>query len=171
MVRQAESCAGPRLDRVLGSHPFNLPWSAVRHPSQRRFPDCGTVPMHGSTVMIKVLEGLLDKISRERQAKNPAPSAAPKRPNTAGDFRSVSVAPCLICCSAAVRAARTPYLSRQAPRLPLDGCTMPASCSCKFRKSVDRREGDRRLFGATETNRWFAGRDNRKRLSRRATEL
>ena len=121
--------------------------------------------------MIKVLEGLLDKISRERHAKKPTPIAAPKRANAAGDFRSVSVAPSLVCCSAALHAAGTPYLSRQAPRLPLEGCTMPATCSCKFRKTIDRREGDRRLFGATETNRWFAGRDNRKRVSRRATEL
>lgn len=121
--------------------------------------------------MIKVLEGLLDKISRERQAKKPAPVAAPKRSNTAGDFRSVSVVPNLICCLVASQAAERPYLSRQAPRLPLDGCTMPKSCSCKFRKNGDRREGDRRLFGAQETNRWFAGRDNRKRLSRRSTEL
>jgi hypothetical protein len=121
--------------------------------------------------MIKVLENLLDRISRDHPAKKLAPITQPKPPNTVGDFRSVSVTPSLICCAAASHAAKRPYLSRQAPRLPLDGCTMPASCSCKFRKSVDRREGDRRLFGATETNRWFAGRDNRKRISRRSAEL
>jgi hypothetical protein len=121
--------------------------------------------------MIKVLEGLLDKISREHHAKKPAPIVRSKGPNTAGDFRSVSVAPSLMCCAAAMRAAGRPYLLRQAPRLPLEACTMPTTCSCKFRKNVDRREGDRRLFGAAETNRWFAGRDNRKRLSRRSPEM
>jgi hypothetical protein len=121
--------------------------------------------------MIKVLEGLLGKISRDHPAKKPTPTARAKRPSTAGDFRSVSVEPSLICCPAAVRASGKPHLLRQAPRLPLETCTMPTSCSCKFRKNVDRREGDRRLFGATETNRWFAGRDNRKGASRRSTEM
>ena len=121
--------------------------------------------------MIKVLEGLFGKISREHHAKKPTPTPRPKRSNSAGDFRSVSVEPSLTCCSAALQAAGKPYLLRQAPRLPLESCTMPASCSCKFRKNVDRREGDRRLFGAAETNRWFAGRDNRKGGSRRSTEM
>ena len=121
--------------------------------------------------MIKVLEGLLGKISREDHAKKPAPIARAKRSSTGGDFRSVSVEPSLICCSAALHAAGKPHLLRQAPRLPLQTCTMPTSCSCKFRKNVDRREGDRRLFGAAETSRWFAGRDNRKGGSRRSTEI
>jgi hypothetical protein len=121
--------------------------------------------------MIKILEGLLGKTSGAHQTKKSTPIATPKRTNTAGDFRSVSVEPSLICCSAASHAAERPYLLRQAPRLPLETCTMPATCSCKFRKNVDRREGDRRLFGATETNRWFAGRDNRKGGSRRSTEI
>jgi hypothetical protein len=126
---------------------------------------------HRNTVMIKILEGLLGKISGEHHAKKPAPIAGAKRSRAAGDFRSVSVEPSLICCSAALRVAGKPYLSRQAPRLPLESCTMPTSCSCKFRKNVDRREGDRRLFGAIETNRWFAGRDKRKSGSRRSTEM
>ena len=120
--------------------------------------------------MIKVLEGLLDKISRKHPATRPTPIARPKRSNNAGDFRSVSIAPSIMCCAAAMHATGRPYLMREAPRLPLEACTMPSNCSCKFRKNVDRRESDRRLFGATETNRWFAGPDNRKRGCRRSTE-
>jgi hypothetical protein len=120
--------------------------------------------------MIKVLEGLLDKISREHPAKKPTPIARPKRSNTAGDFRAVSIAPSIMCCAAAMHVTGRSYLLREAPRLPLEACTMPANCSCKFRKNADRRDSDRRLFGAKETNRWFAGRDNRKRGCRRSTE-
>jgi hypothetical protein len=120
--------------------------------------------------MIKVLEGLLDKISRKHAAKKPTPIARPKRSNIAGDFRAVSIAPSIMCCAAALHATGRPYLMREAPRLPLEACTMPSNCSCKFRKNLDRRESDRRLFGATETNRWFAGTDNRKRGCRRSTE-
>jgi hypothetical protein len=121
--------------------------------------------------MIKVLEGLLFKISRENPATKSAPTAGSQRPNTAGDFRSVSIAPSIMCCSAATRAAERSYLLRDAPRLPLQGCTTPTECSCKYRKKVDRREGDRRLFGATATNRWFPGPDNRLCSSRRAMDV
>jgi hypothetical protein len=120
--------------------------------------------------MIKVLEGLFDKISSKHPAKRPTPIARPKRSNTAGDFRAVLIAPSIMCCSAATHATDRPYLLREAPRLPLGACTMPTNCSCKFRKNADRRESDRRLFGATETNRWFAGADNRKRGCRRSME-
>jgi len=120
--------------------------------------------------MIKVLEGLLGKISRERPANTPAPSAGAKRPCSTDDFRAVEIAPSIMCCAAATRAAGKPYLMRQAPRLPLYGCTMPTTCACKFRKNADRRDSDRRLFGATETNRWFAGVDIRTLRGRRSAE-
>jgi hypothetical protein len=120
--------------------------------------------------MIKVLEGLLGKISREHPANKPTPIARPKRPNSTGDFRAVEIAPSIMACAAAMRATGKPYLMREAPRLPLEACTMPTNCSCKFRKNADRRDGDRRLFGATETNRWFAGADSRTRGSRRSAE-
>jgi hypothetical protein len=121
--------------------------------------------------MIKVLEGLLGKISREHPANKAAPIARPKRPNSTGDFRSVEIAPSLICCSAAMHATGRPYLLRDAPRLPLQACTMPTNCSCKFRKNADRRDSDRRLFGATETNRWFAGVNSRTCRGRRSAEM
>ncbi len=120
--------------------------------------------------MIKVLKELLGKISREQPAKKPTPIARPKRSNTGGDFRAVSIAPSLMCCTAAMHATGRPYLLHEAPRLPLEACTMPTNCSCKFRKNADRRDSDRRLFGATETNRWFAGLESRRRGGRRSTE-
>jgi hypothetical protein len=124
--------------------------------------------------MIKLLKELLGKSSPEHPAKspakNPTPIARPKRSNTGGDFRAVSIAPSIICCAAAMRSTGRTYLLHEAPRLPLQGCTMPTNCSCKFRKNADRRDGDRRLFGATETNRWFAGLESRRRGGRRSTE-
>jgi hypothetical protein len=120
--------------------------------------------------MIKVLEGLLSKISREQPAKKPLLIARPQRRSPAADFRSVSISPSIMCCAAATRAAGTPHLLHEAPRLPLAACTMPKTCSCKFRKNADRREGDRRLFGAAETNRWFPGPDKRTHRSRRSVE-
>jgi hypothetical protein len=120
--------------------------------------------------MIKVLEGLIGKISREHPTNKPTPIAVLKRLNSTGDFRAVEIAPSIMGCAAAMRATGRPYLMREAPRLPLEACTMPTNCSCKFRKNADRRDGDRRLFGATETNRWFAGIDSRTRGNRRSAE-
>ena len=120
--------------------------------------------------MIKMLEALLGKISREQPVKIHTPNAKPKRPNSAGDFRAVEIAPSIICCAAAIHVTGKPYLMREAPRLPLYGCTMPTKCACKFRKNADRRDSDRRLFGAAETNRWFAGVDSRTHRGRRSAE-
>jgi hypothetical protein len=120
--------------------------------------------------MIKVLQGLLGKISREHPANKPTPIVKLKRPKSTGDFRAAAIAPSIMCCAAAMHVTGRPYLLREAPRLPLEGCTMPANCSCKFRKNADRRDSDRRLFGSTETNRWFAGVDSRARGSRRSAE-
>jgi hypothetical protein len=120
--------------------------------------------------MIKALEILFGKISRKHAANKPAPIAKPKRPNSSGDFRAVEIAPSVLCCAAAMRATGKPYLMREAPRMPLYGCTMPTKCTCKFLKNADRRDTDRRLFGATETNRWFAGVDVRTLRGRRSAE-
>ncbi len=120
--------------------------------------------------MIKVLQDLFRKISREQIANKPPSIAKPKRPNSTGDFRAVEIAPSIMCCAEAVRATGRPYLMREAPRLPLYGCTMPTKCMCRFRKNADRRDTDRRLFGAAETNRWFTGVDSRTLRSRRSAE-
>ena len=119
--------------------------------------------------MIKILRGLFGENPREHPVKKPTPIAIAKRSNTGGDFRAVSLASSIRCCAAAKHATGRRVLLCEAPRLPLDACTMPADCSCKFRKDADRRDSDRRLLGATETNRWFSGPDSRKREGRRST--
>jgi hypothetical protein len=124
----------------------------------------------GNTDMIKILNGLFGNAPREHFAKKATPIAKPKRPNTLDDFRAVSLVPSIMCCTAATHAAGRRMLLREAPRLPLAACTTPADCTCKFRKDADRRDSDRRLFGETETNRWFAGLENRKHGSRRSTQ-
>jgi hypothetical protein len=120
--------------------------------------------------MIKILKGLFGRISGKQPANPLKLIAGHKQPNFSGDFRAVEIEPSSACCAAAMQAKGRPYLMRGAPRLPLYGCTMPTKCSCKFRKNADRRDSDRRLFGATETNRWFVGPDNRNRGGRRSTE-
>ena len=40
---------------------------------------------------------------------------------------------------------------------------MAGSCTCKFRKDPDRRDGDRRLLGGTATNSWYTASERRTR--------
>ena len=119
--------------------------------------------------MINVLKELLSKISRGHPAKKTTAIPRPERSNTGSDFRAVSIVPSIMCCAAAMRATERTYLLRQAPRLPLATCTMPRNCTCKYRKNADRRDSERRMFGASETNRWFAGLESRRRRVRRST--
>lgn len=121
--------------------------------------------------MIRLLRALLGDTPHEYRAKKPAPGAGRKPSNTGGDYRAVSFAPSIECYAAAKNAAGKRYLLREAPRLPLADCSMPANCSCKFRKHADRRDGDRRLFGTAESSRWFAGSERRKRGRRRSTRV
>jgi hypothetical protein len=121
-------------------------------------------------VMIEVLKGLLGKRPAKQPAKKTTPNLKAQRLNSTGDFRAVEIAPSIMCCTAATQVTGRSYLLREAPRLPLMGCTMPTNCSCRFRKNADRRDCDRRLFGATETNRWFVGVECRKREGRRSAE-
>lgn len=117
---------------------------------------------------MKVLENLLRFIRREPLAKS-LKAAAQKRPNAEGDFRAVEISPRVLCCDAARRVTGKRYLLSKAPRMPLMGCTMPTACSCRYLKSKDRRDGDRRLLGAG-TSRWFQGVESRKYVGRRFAE-
>lgn len=50
------------------------------------------------------------------------------------------------CCQAAVALRQTRFLSSQAPTLPLQGCSQPKSCVCKYKHFSDRRSGPRRAI-------------------------
>ena len=115
--------------------------------------------------MMKELKRLLRVVAREAP-KSLRP--AQKRPNGGGDFRAVKIVPSITCCAAAMQLKGRPYLLREAPRVPLYGCTMSTNCSCKFLKNADRRDSDRRVFRSTETNRLFAGLESRKQRRRSA---
>jgi hypothetical protein len=63
-------------------------------------------------------------------------------------WHAVGISTGVSCCQASVALRQTRFLSSQAPTLPLQGCTEPKSCVCKYRHFSDRRSGPRR---ATET--------------------
>lgn len=120
--------------------------------------------------MMKALRALLGKTPRDDSAKKAVPDTKTRPSKAGGDYRAVSIALGVKCCLAAKDIVGKRYLLRDGLRLPLPDCTMPTNCSCKFKKDLDRRDGDRRQIGATETNRWFAGPEHRKRGGRRSVK-
>jgi len=74
-------------------------------------------------------------------------------------------------CEAAKALKGQRFLSAQAPRLPLAGCTRAAQCTCVYRKFADRRAGPRREEDATGMRRLSPeGKERRNRRGRRKTD-
>jgi hypothetical protein len=118
--------------------------------------------------MIQLLRSLFAATPREYPLRKSAPTGGSARLNPAGNYRAVSLEPCPKCPAAAKYGPDKRYLLRDMPRVPLANCAMPASCSCKFHKHSDRRDGDRRLLGEVKTTRWYAGSERRDPKCRRS---
>jgi hypothetical protein len=59
-------------------------------------------------------------------------------------FHGIAVEPCDDACDQAQSLAGERFLSEEAPRLPLEGCTRGAACRCVYRHYTDRRTESRR---------------------------
>ena len=59
-------------------------------------------------------------------------------------WHAVSVKPTTGACPAAISGKNRRWLSREAPMLPLPGCTRPDTCRCTYQHHDDRRAGGRR---------------------------
>jgi hypothetical protein len=108
-----------------------------------------------------LLSGLM---ARFRSRKEPPAATGPLRP-----FQAISIYRGLICCQMARRFSEHRFLVRDAPQLPLNGCSMPKSCKCKYIKHRDRRTEARRLNDFGLAARLFDGHERRKN-GRRAND-
>jgi hypothetical protein len=75
-------------------------------------------------------------------------SGAMEHVQVTNPWHAVGISTGVSCCRASVFLRQTRFLSSQAPPLPLQGCTLPKSCKCKYKHFSDRRTGPRR---ATES--------------------
>jgi hypothetical protein len=66
------------------------------------------------------------------------------KPKADRRWHAVSVKPGQRACAAATSGRELRWLSREAPMLPLPGCTQPDSCHCTYSHHDDRRSGSRR---------------------------
>jgi hypothetical protein len=99
---------------------------------------------------------LLATLLRRLRKEPPAASRA-LRP-----FQAVSIFRGVHACEMAHRFSEHRFLAREAPTLPLSGCTQPATCECRYLKHGDRRGGPRRVtdFGSAQR---FRGSERRLR--------
>lgn len=67
-----------------------------------------------------------------------------KFPTANKRWHAVSVKPCTGACPAAATGRDQRWLSREAPQLPLPGCTRPDTCRCTYQHHEDRRGEGRR---------------------------
>jgi hypothetical protein len=110
-----------------------------------------------------LLDILLSRLRKEPE--KPRAAVAPR------PFQAISIYRGIDACAAAKRFADYRFLAKDAPQLPLAGCTMPAGCQCKYLKHKDRRIESRRLsdFGMTRRG-FFGGQDRRLRQGRRTDD-
>jgi hypothetical protein len=97
--------------------------------------------------------------------KEPPPASAPLRP-----FQAISIYRGLIACDTAKRFSEHRFLARDAPPLPLTGCTMSKTCQCRYIKHKDRRSEPRRLIDFGVATRLFDGKERRALNRRRSRD-
>jgi hypothetical protein len=85
-------------------------------------------------------------------------------------YHAVSVKPANRYCKAVKQVNNQRFLSNEAPRLPLSGCSSPKQCACRYLHHTDRRDDARRDCDAGMPDRYFAGPNRRERTGRRQTD-
>jgi len=112
-----------------------------------------------------LLSVLLERLRRPQTAPPSGTPAAPLR-----RFQAISIYRGVTACDAARKFSEHRFLARDAPPLPLSGCTMRERCQCKYSKHRDRRGESRRLVDFGVAVRLFDGRERRSNPGRRAND-
>lgn len=111
-----------------------------------------------------LLTRLLSRIRREQLSR------ASGKPAFARPFQAIAIYRGSVSCELAKRFSDYRFLAREAPALPLEGCTMRATCQCRYLKFNDRRSYQRRNTDFTTTTRPYLGKERRHSNGRRATD-
>lgn len=84
-------------------------------------------------------------------------------------FHGIAIEPSPDGCEAAQHLAGFRFLSEEAPRLPLDGCSCRTDCGCTYRHFQDRRTDTRRESDLGLPQRLVVD-DKREGVGRRVTD-
>jgi hypothetical protein len=103
--------------------------------------------------------------SRVGEIRNTArPANIPKK------WHAISVEAKALSCVTAQDLRKKRFLSKEAPALPLEGCTKRASCSCTYRHHDDRRSKARRDSEARISKAGKSGIERRSSRGRRSDD-
>lgn len=91
----------------------------------------------------------------------------PATPVTTRPFQAISIFRGAESCVMARRFSEYRFLAKDAPPLPLSGCTMRQTCACRYLKHKDRRVERRRIAEYGIAIRDFLGQERRNRSGRR----
>ena len=113
---------------------------------------------------------IIDRLLSRLRGSEPAPPPAIRPP--ARPFQAISIYRGIDACEVARKTGERRILAKDAPKLPLSGCTMSETCECRYVKHSDRRAEPRRLvdFGASPDLTLFDGRERRRAGGRRARD-
>jgi len=85
-------------------------------------------------------------------------------------WHAVSIVTPTSACGAAVALRNHRFLSKDAPRLPLTGCSSPEGCRCIYRHHADRRGKPRRSMDRGEAPK-SGGEVERRKRGRRSDDI
>ncbi|MBB6092436.1 hypothetical protein HNQ60_001314 [Povalibacter uvarum] len=115
-----------------------------------------------ATRRFSILSTLMSNL-RKKDSQEPARTASSR-------YQAIAIFRGAVCCSIARRFSEHRFLAREAPALPLNGCTMPERCECRYLKFKDRRTDSRRLDGFSAATRLYALKERRGVRGRRSTD-
>ncbi|MET0496886.1 MAG: hypothetical protein ABW106_01310 [Steroidobacteraceae bacterium] len=109
----------------------------------------------------------LDRLLTRLRGGEPKPAAVrpPSRP-----FQATSIYRGTDSCKMVRKFSEHRFLVKDAPPLPLMGCTMSARCDCRYVKHADRRSEARRLVEFGVSPILFDGKERRVMRGRRARD-
>ena len=87
----------------------------------------------------------------------------PKPVEVVRPFPAISIYRGMKSCEMAKRFSEHRFLAKDAPTLPMSGCTMPKMCTCRYLKHKDRRTERRRFIEFGTAMRNYLGQDRRTR--------
>jgi hypothetical protein len=118
--------------------------------------------------MVKPTKRTLLSVLLSRLTKTTTPE--PKKLAPARPVQAISIFKGTRACEMARKFSEHRFLAREAPQLPLTGCTMRDSCECRYIRHKDRRAEPRRLLDFGIATRLFDGRERRLRRGRRSDD-
>ena len=106
-----------------------------------------------------------------QRAKQTSRNSSERQQGRKEAWHAVSIITPTSTCEAAAALRNHRFLSKDAPRLPLAGCSSPETCRCIYRHHADRRGKPRRSMDRGEPPKSGADAERRGKRGRRSDDV